>query len=229
MDNCTCPAPVCGDGICNGDETYETCDLDCVDSAECGDGVCDSEEVCCIDCGCPEGQDCVNNECVAGGQDLLAGAATTGEDVVTPVCGDGICDSGEDCEQDCHCGNGKCERKYEETKLNCPNDCEGVVPFLYLDTTTLGFVVGILIIIGIIYFMFVYVPEQKRRAIRRRHMLRTRRANLARTPGHILKVNSYINSCLKRGYKPHHIREALLRKGWERRIIDELFRRKRLR
>ncbi len=42
--------PVCGDGICNGDETALTCPADCY----CGDGVCDSSEdytTCPADCG----------------------------------------------------------------------------------------------------------------------------------------------------------------------------------
>jgi len=38
---CSCPGdgdPVCGDGVCNGDETYETCPDDCNAPGECDDG-----------------------------------------------------------------------------------------------------------------------------------------------------------------------------------------------
>ena len=41
-----CPEyiPVCGDGTCNGDETYETCPDDCPAPPECGDGTCNGDE-----------------------------------------------------------------------------------------------------------------------------------------------------------------------------------------
>jgi hypothetical protein len=62
--------PYCGDGICNGDETCETCPGDCeVCAPVCGDGNCDSGE--CDSCS----QDCSHSDC----------------------CGDGTCNNGETC------------------------------------------------------------------------------------------------------------------------------------
>jgi subtilisin family serine protease len=57
LNDCSfCPAPqaVCGDGMCNGDETAATCAGDCSDRI-CGDFICDGEETaegCPEDCGC---------------------------------------------------------------------------------------------------------------------------------------------------------------------------------
>ncbi|SVC64306.1 uncharacterized protein METZ01_LOCUS317160, partial [marine metagenome] len=52
---CNCPGdadPVCGDGSCNGDETYETCPDDCNAPGECDDGFV---------------SDCVDDDCCAEG------------------------------------------------------------------------------------------------------------------------------------------------------------------
>jgi len=51
---CSCPGdgdPVCGDGSCNGDETYETCPDDCNAPGECDDGYIND---CVDDDCCPE-------------------------------------------------------------------------------------------------------------------------------------------------------------------------------
>lgn len=49
------------DGLCDPDCIAET-DPDCA----CGDGVCinETQKSCCLDCGCPQGMRCVENECV---------------------------------------------------------------------------------------------------------------------------------------------------------------------
>lgn len=86
----------CGDGVCDADETIDSCPEDCDDGnngdnvdngdngddAECGNGVCEEGE---SPANCPE-------DCEA--------------DVPEPTCGDGVCDSevGEDagqCPEDC--------------------------------------------------------------------------------------------------------------------------------
>ena len=88
---CDCPgdgAPVCGDGVCSGDETYENCPADCLPPGECadgevldcdesgecwtdtwiGDGFCDGTaqqygaDLCCFD---NDGGDCTEAECTA--------------------------------------------------------------------------------------------------------------------------------------------------------------------
>ncbi len=95
----TVPAPVCGDGVCNGTETISTCFADCgfiipvtlVPLPYCGDGVCNGTETistCFADCG-----------------------------FIIPVtlvpiafCGDGTC-------------NGS------ETMFSCPADCNIILPW----------------------------------------------------------------------------------------------------
>ncbi|MEC9157686.1 MAG: hypothetical protein VX684_08630 [Planctomycetota bacterium] len=114
--------PACGDGVCNGDETFDTCPDDCLPPGECpagqivdcdgsnechpdtwvADTFCDGTDqqygadLCCYDGGTPgnfDGGDCTAEECAGGGG---------------PVCGDGVCDAGED-------------------ETSCPADCEVVV------------------------------------------------------------------------------------------------------
>lgn len=51
--------PACGDGICEGGETYSSCSADCDEPASCGDGTCDSGESyssCPSDCDEPPSQ-----------------------------------------------------------------------------------------------------------------------------------------------------------------------------
>merc|ERR1711862_217682 len=87
----------CGDGICNGEETSLTCEIDnCVEL--CGNGVCDESEgensdTCPKDCNCNL---------------------------------DGICDSWEtinSCSLDCTCGNRQCDYDLGESVANCMSDC----------------------------------------------------------------------------------------------------------
>jgi len=117
-DGGDCADPFCGDGACNGDETYDTCPddcnapgecadgevSDCDESGECwtdtwiGDGFCDGyaqqygADLCCYD---NDGGDCTDAECAA--QD--------------PFCGDGMCNGDEDeasCPEDCEPSTGTC-------------------------------------------------------------------------------------------------------------------------
>ena len=68
---------ICGDGLCEGDETYETCPEDCEKPIVCGDGLCEGDET----------------------------YETCPEDCEKPiVCGDGLCEGNEtckNCEGDC--------------------------------------------------------------------------------------------------------------------------------
>lgn len=66
-DTRTCPADcgaACGDGVCNGPESGDSCYSDC---GECGNQVCEPYEVahlsCCGDCGCPGGFACGGGQC----------------------------------------------------------------------------------------------------------------------------------------------------------------------
>lgn len=92
---------VCGDGVCSGAETSESCAGDC--PARCGDGVCDTGENMCVcesDCG-------------------------------VSTCGDGCCGYGDfqndisECPQDCQapCGDGVCNPDAGESCASCYIDC----------------------------------------------------------------------------------------------------------
>jgi len=85
--------------------------------------------------------------------------------VVAPVCGNGICEEGEDyinCPEDCPappvCGNGICEEG--ETEENCPEDC-AVQP-----STTGYIIVGGAIFMGlvvlIIFILYYFIRRMKR-------------------------------------------------------------------
>ncbi len=62
-------APICGDGLCSGDETTQSCYADCPVTAMCGDNLCNGTE---------NTTNCLK-DCPAG----------------PPVCGDGVCQNPE--------------------------------------------------------------------------------------------------------------------------------------
>jgi cysteine-rich repeat protein len=136
-DGCTnlCRLRTCGDGIVqageecdDGDDNSDTdpdaCRTDC-SPARCGDGVADSTEEC-------DGIDFRDETCETLGYvsgslfcDNLCRFNISG----CPVCGNGICDLGEDqafCPLDCFgdCGNGSCDDA--EDQFTCPADCGAV-------------------------------------------------------------------------------------------------------
>jgi len=83
----------CGDGDCyTGEICCEDCGCQgvcdtkthlCIEQILCGDNICSEDEGCCLDCGCPSGSVCDENtrKCMKRG--------------IKPVCGNGICDFGE--------------------------------------------------------------------------------------------------------------------------------------
>ena len=104
-DNDPCTKDFCEGGVCKHDPIPDCGPTGTVPS--CGDGTCDNNENCyCIDCKCPEGENCEGGECKPEYKD--------------PVCGDGRCDDSEKtssnyCCEDCdcmmsgyECMNGKC-------------------------------------------------------------------------------------------------------------------------
>lgn len=111
---------VCGNGICEATEDYDSCPADCPEPGPvCGDGKCEAPEnynTCPQDCKPPT------------------------------VCGDGKCEEGEDyrsCPGDCEpptpvCGNGKCEEELGETYKECPLDCMAPEPDQASDTDSDG-------------------------------------------------------------------------------------------
>ncbi|MBI1969127.1 hypothetical protein HYS48_00395 [Candidatus Woesearchaeota archaeon] len=121
---------VCGNNICEEEETPYTCSKDCP-KPTCGDGRCEGIEdatLCYADCGGPRMEDCGNNACDAPWETPY----TCPKDC--KGCGNGICDLGvetaQNCPYDCdpnwepqaECGNGKCE--IGETPSNCSQDCK---------------------------------------------------------------------------------------------------------
>lgn len=107
----------CGDAVCSGAETFQSCPGDC--PASCGNGACDGGETpvsCQADCeaACPDGF-CSHDE-----------TAGTCPGDCFPACGDGHCthdESATSCHADCPaaCGDAVCS--HSESVLTCPGDC----------------------------------------------------------------------------------------------------------
>jgi len=101
---------VCGDGVCNGDETTCTCFLDC--GQECGDGCCNGTEdlaSCAADCvtcgdglpeggeGCDDGNLVPGDGCSAGCQ-VETGYSCSGAPSCCQKCGNGLAECAEPCD-----------------------------------------------------------------------------------------------------------------------------------
>jgi hypothetical protein len=109
--------PECGNGMCEGMESYKVCPIDCV---LCGDGVCgkvgDDIEGCPADCEKP----CGDGKCEGG-------ETPDGCPVDCGPCGDAVCGFSEAlegyCPQDCppDCGDGECQT-WEDDEV-CFSDC----------------------------------------------------------------------------------------------------------
>lgn len=104
----------------------ETALLDCSVDADCDDGLY-----------CNGAETCSAGSCTAGALPCAGGACDEATDLCTSICGDGTCDTGEDCSgcaADCPafplpsfaCGNGLCEAGDGEDCVSCPADCNGV-------------------------------------------------------------------------------------------------------
>ena len=139
---CKSSAGSCGDGVCDSNEDYTTCSVDCpTPSSMCGDGNCDSGEydACPADCQptviqcgsntCAEGDYCANSEngwCCPNGKAICDDGTCVdnfdqcGGSVPSETCGNGICDTGEldtNCPSDCSVSNDPCPDD------NCPGVC----------------------------------------------------------------------------------------------------------
>jgi len=161
------PTPYCGDGVCSGTETCETCPEDCGEcppTPYCGDGVCSGTETCetCPeDCGeCPAEPYCGDGVC-SGTETCETCPEDCGECPAEPYCGDGVCGGDETCEtcpEDCgecpaepYCGDGVCGEG--ENYENCPQDCDGGGGG---ESIQIWLIIGVLIIlIGIVSILIL--------------------------------------------------------------------------
>jgi hypothetical protein len=116
-----CETCLCGDGVCGPSEDCDNCSDDC--SCAVGDGKCTRDESCII---APE--DC--GPCTCGDRTCEPEAGENGEncpsDCPRPRCGDGRCDSWEECSVCEDCGpcdpnDGVCAST--ESCETAPNDC----------------------------------------------------------------------------------------------------------
>jgi hypothetical protein len=113
----------CGDGICQPDEGYALCPVDCP-SPLCGDGICSAMDG-------EDGNNCQPDCTLTCGNGICEpdeGHALCGMDCPSPFCGNGVCsamdgEDGNNCQPDCAltCGNGICEK--EEGYVLCGMDC----------------------------------------------------------------------------------------------------------
>jgi hypothetical protein len=103
-------ASICGDGECGAGEDCDSCDSDCgvcpficTNDQECDDGdPCNGDETCNASSSCVAGTalDCDDDDpCTADSCDMATGDCVSVYDnnVCPPVCGNGSCESGEDC------------------------------------------------------------------------------------------------------------------------------------
>merc|ERR1712100_1002180 len=127
------PTPICGNGICEPEESTSDCSIDCLIN-DCGNGVCEPHEndvLCSIDCTyCGIIKTCGNDVC-----DVDENAGSCPDDCSTnPPCGNGVCDPEENagsCPSDCdliptRCGDNNCDP--EENGGNCSEDCSNDNP-----------------------------------------------------------------------------------------------------
>lgn len=123
-----CQTPgVCGNTLCDGQETPATCPQDCATDCAPGKKYCVANTLfVCSASGKKEGS---GVDCVAQGGLVCSEPM---QNCVQPnKCGNGVCDGVEtpgDCPQDCNagkCGNGACDTG--ESPATCPQDCNSAV------------------------------------------------------------------------------------------------------
>ncbi|MBT4174107.1 hypothetical protein HOE07_00340, partial [archaeon] len=148
---------VCDDGIDNNCDGY--IDENCIEEIFEAPTT-ETEKECYTDDDCEYDEECEDNECVektyyatesdstssSGGSSSSGGGGTTTTTTTDPICGDGVCDSDEDCPEDCYvsvCGDGVCDSDEDcptdcyvsvcgdgicDSNEDCPTDCEVTVP-----------------------------------------------------------------------------------------------------
>jgi len=167
---CNVKTSYCGDDVCDDDEDYITCPVDCespIPDSYCGDDVCDDDENyddCPCDCPNPDPPTglCVGKTCPdkCSGDLLysyecnpLNGLCEYKTHIECPAgCTDGKCDTTTPIEK---CGDGVCSAN--ESFLTCPDDCKA-------STTELNSI-AIILIVGV--FGIVWIIKQTKRGRRR--------------------------------------------------------------
>ncbi len=127
----------CGDKVCTGGETSQSCPVDCKLVNSCGNAICDTSAgetlaTCPMDCKFDTFKECGNGSC-----DYFLGESDyscPSDCKYNAVCGNQVCEIGEtnaSCTSDCEpgkCGDGICNKGEKST---CFNDCavETVIPY----------------------------------------------------------------------------------------------------
>ena len=130
---------VCGNGVCQGSESCDSCPADCGTCSSCGHSECTTGTALADTCTSCSATICTQHRpsCCSGAWDAscvdLAAQLCPEVCGSQPLCGDGSCQTtgGEtcvNCPADCgvcgaSCGDGSCQPSAGETCSNCPGDC----------------------------------------------------------------------------------------------------------
>ncbi len=214
------------------------CRSDCTCSLITGVGVCgnnikESGEECdgLDDFNCPG--KCLDDKCICS--------------TAPSVCGNNIQESGEECDgtdsrlcpgactPSCNClyvcGDGVCESGAGETTSNCPSDCKGLGFSFWLIT--------VLVMLAGLGAGGYYVYDKFFRGMGKMEEMSLTGmpgAVSKRMPGRTVKeegldtqqMSNYIESTRRQGYTGAQIKEALLKAGWDPKIVDLELRKRRL-
>ncbi len=143
---------ICGDGICGIPENSETCPEDCPSGsldAYCDgikDGICDPD--CKIQNIIEKDPDCMTN------RTQINEEICNHNSVCEPLRGENV----NNCPTDCHCGNGICEKEYEE-ETYCPADCN--IQMTQRSTHVRYIVLGIIISLIISLMLYLVIKSLK--------------------------------------------------------------------
>jgi cysteine-rich repeat protein len=205
----------CGDGLVTGNEE---CDIGEVSACDGGS--------CASDCSCVD-EDSIGDDIgvIDYGKD--------DEDNSDAVCGNNICEFGENsetCLTDCHCGDGTCQESMESNDT-CPSDCKS-------SSSTIILLVIILAAVGIVFILYkqgfdfsritdilhmLKIPKFGGKEVNETNMDTTMpEMPSIKTPESNLE--EYIRSTRRKGFSYSQIKDTLEKKGWKEDKINEIFR-----
>lgn len=114
-----------------------------------------------------------------------------------------------------YCGDGLCTLGYEN-KENCPKDCGGKLPIFWF------VILGVILILGVIYFNLYKGPGNfQNLANKITYNLFKRKLFVSERDK--VTLGNYINQALRRGFSKEQIYSVLIRKGWNKKQIKEIF------